>query len=142
MRDSKKTESLNVSIDELRITDHGSRIHGFTLLEILVALAVLALTLVVLLGLRNRDVDLVNTTREMTTATALARMKMVEAQMVGFLELGETAGEFGEDYPQFHWQRLVSSTPFDYVREVRVSVKWGQADQEGVELVNYVFQEQ
>ena len=115
---------------------------GFTLLEVLVALAVLSIALVVLLGLRNRDVDLVNTTRDLTTATALARMKMVETQMEGFPELGETAGEFGEGYPQFHWQRMVSSTPFDYVREVRISVKWGQANQEAVELVKYVFQEQ
>jgi len=115
---------------------------GFTLLEVLVALAVLSLALVILLGLRNRDVELVNTTRDLTTATALARMKMEETQMEGFPELGEATGEFGEGYPQFHWQRLVSSTPFDYVREVRVSVKWGQANPDGVELVKYVFQEQ
>jgi general secretion pathway protein I len=114
---------------------------GFTLLEVLVALAILSLSLVVLLNLRNRDVDLVNTTRHLTLATALAKMKMVEVQTEGFPELGELSGEFGEDYPQFRWHQATSTTPFDYVREVRVSVQWGNADPDGVELVNYVFQE-
>ena len=115
---------------------------GFTLLEVLVALAILSIALVVLLGLRNRDVALVDATRHLTVATALARMKVVEVGLEGFPELGESAGEFGEGYPEFHWQRVVSSTPFDYVREVRVSVAWSQNDRERVELVHYVFQEQ
>ena len=119
-----------------------TEIFGFTLLEVLVALAILSIALVVLLGLRNRDVDLVNTTRDLITATALARMKIVETQVESFPDLGETTGEFGDDYSQFHWYKAVSSTPFDFVREVRVSVKWGQADRETVELVKYVFQEQ
>ena len=119
-----------------------TEIFGFTLLEVLVALAILSIALVVLLGLRNRDVDLVNKTRDLTTATALARMKIVETQVESFPDLGETTGEFGDDYSRFHWYRVVSSTPFDYVREVRVSVKWGQTDRETVELVKYVFQEQ
>ncbi len=115
---------------------------GFTLLEILVALAILSISLVVLLGLRNRDVDLVNATRQMTVATALASQKMVEVRMEGFPDLGESAGEFGEKYPGFRWNRVVTPTPFDYVREVRVTVSWGQDEGEGVEVVNYVFQEQ
>jgi hypothetical protein len=68
-------------------------------------------------------------------------MKMVETGLEGFPDLGETGGEFGEGYPDFRWHRVVSSTPFDYVREVQVSVAWGQNDRDSVELVNYVFQE-
>jgi general secretion pathway protein I len=119
----------------------GSERSGFTLLEVLVAVAILSIALVVLLGLRNQDVNLVDATRHLTVATALARMKVVETGLEGFPELGEAGGEFGEGYPDFHWRRVVSPTPFDYVREVRVSVTWGQNDREGVELVNYVFQE-
>jgi len=113
---------------------------GFILLEVLVALAILAIALVVLLGLRNRDVDLVKTTRNLTIATALARMKIVETEIEGFPELGEMAGEFGEDYPGFRWRRTISPTPFDYVREVYVAVSWGQRDHESMDLVNYIFE--
>ena len=118
-----------------------SKRSGFTLLEVLVAVAILSVALVVLLGLRNQDVNLVDATRQLTVATALARMKMVETGLEGFPDLGETGGEFGEGYPDFRWHRVVSSTPFDYVREVQVSVAWGQNDRDSVELVNYVFQE-
>ena len=125
------------------LTTHDSQLcYGFTLLEVLVALAVLSISLVVLLGLRNRDVDLVKEARYLTVATALARMKIVEMGMEGFPAIGEMDGEFGEGDPEFRWHRVISSTPFDYVREVRVSVRWGQNDRESVELVNYVFQEQ
>jgi general secretion pathway protein I len=114
---------------------------GFTLLEVLVAVAILSIALVVLLGLRNQDVKWVDETRHLTVATALAKMKMVETGLESFPDLGETNGEFGQGFPDFHWHRAVSSTPFDHVREVHVSVTWGQSDRESVELVNYVFQE-
>ena len=124
-----------------KLSDHSTPSGGFTLLEVLIALAVLSISLVVLLGLRNRDVDLVKETRYLTVATSLARIKIVETGLEGFPEIGEREGGFGEGYPEFRWHRVISSTPFDYVREVRVSVMWGQNDREGVRLVNYVFQE-
>jgi general secretion pathway protein I len=141
MSDQQKPGKRALSCDSTLHTQHLTPSKGFTLLEVLVALAVLSLALVVLLGLRNRDVGLVTETRYLTAATALARMKMVETGMEGFPEIGEMAGEFGEGYPEFRWHRVISSTPFDYVREVRISVMWGKNDREGVELVNYVFEE-
>lgn len=141
MSDRQRLRQKALNSESTQNTLQSPPASGFTLLEVLVALAILSLALVVLLGLRNRDVNLVITTRHLTVATALARMKMVETGMEGFPELGEMAGEFGQDYPGFRWHRVISSTPFDYVREARVSVMWGQDDRDGVELVNYVFEE-
>ncbi len=115
---------------------------GFTLLEVLVALAILAVTLVALLGLRNRDVMLVDQARQMTMGTALARMKMVEAEIAGFPEVGESSGGFGEAYPNFSWRQAVLPTPFDYVREVQVFVTWTEGAGGEVGLISYVFQEE
>ena len=115
---------------------------GFTLLEVVIALAILSLALVVLLGLRNRDIELAATAKEVTVATALARMKMVETEMGGFPELGEQEGDFSQDYPEFRWHRVIAPTPFDEVRETRVLIYWGEREQESVEMVKYVFAEQ
>jgi len=105
---------------------------GFTLIEVMVAIAILAVSLVVLLGLRNRDVQLQSYARDMTRATLLAREMAETADVEGTPELGYVEGDFGPDQPGFHWQRQV--TPFlsefigDKVREVRVSVIWGPPD--------------
>jgi general secretion pathway protein I len=108
---------------------------GFTLLEVMVALAILAVSLVVLLGLRNRDVQLQAYARDMTRATLLAREMAATVDAQGTPELGYIEGDFGPDQPGFSWQRQV--TPFmsefigDKVREVRVSVIWGPTDDPG-----------
>lgn len=108
---------------------------GFTLLEVMVALAILAVSLVVLLGLRNRDVQLQAYARDLTRATLLARQMAAGIDLAGPPELGYQEGDFGEDEPGFAWQRQV--TPFmsefigDRVHEVRVSVLWGPTDGQG-----------
>jgi general secretion pathway protein I len=108
------------------------RAPGFTLLEVMIALAILAVSLVVLLGLRNRDVQLEAYARDLTRATLLAREMAATVDKDGTPEMGYVEGDFGQDHPGFSWQRQVS--PFmaeligDRVREVRVSVIWGPTD--------------
>ena len=67
---------------------------GFTLLEVLIALGILALALPILLGLRNWDLDLYARARDLTTATILAQEKLVETELGALVPLGETGGEF------------------------------------------------
>ncbi|MFB3061088.1 MAG: type II secretion system minor pseudopilin GspI [Candidatus Binatia bacterium] len=122
------------------------RVHsleGFTLLEVMVALAVLAIALTVLLGLRNRDFELRTHAHNVTVASLLAQEKLAEAEMGAFPSVGEQDGGFGNRYPNFMWQRSILATPFDSVREVRVRVTWERGSQkEGVNFVGYVFQEE
>lgn len=131
----------------------GSWDDGFTLLEVMIALAILAIALPVLLGLRNRDVDLHLRARDLTAATLLAQEKLLEAELAGLLPLGEvsgdfkgpppgmqTAGESSDRAPGYRWKRIVSPTPLDLVREVRVQVIWPRGDiEEMVEVSTYVF---
>ncbi len=119
--------------------------NGFTLLEIMVALAVISISLVVLLGLRNRDLVLAATARDMTQATLLARQKITEIQLIGFPDLGEKKGDFGEEAPNFRWRQEVVQTPFDSVRELLLEVSWGinedkEKEKDGqVRFTSYLF---
>ncbi|MBU6434260.1 MAG: prepilin-type N-terminal cleavage/methylation domain-containing protein, partial [Nitrospirae bacterium] len=54
---------------------------GFTLLEVLIALGILALALPILLGLRNWDLDLHARANELTTATILAQEKLIATEL-------------------------------------------------------------
>jgi general secretion pathway protein I len=67
---------------------------GFTLLEVLIALAILALALPILLGLRNWDLDLHARAKELTAASILAQEKLIETELGTLLPIGESGGEF------------------------------------------------
>ena len=126
---------------------------GFTLLEVLIALGILALALPILLGLRNWDLDLYARARDLTTATILAQEKLVETELGALLPLGETGGEFlptplgSQATPEmtnrptnYRWKRIVSPTPLPIVREVKIQVLWPRGTtEEMVEVSTYVF---
>ena len=126
---------------------------GFTLLEVVIALGILALALPILLGLRNWDLDLHARAKEMTTATILAQEKLIETELGTLLPYGETGGEFLPtplgtqptavipDRPlDYRWKRIVSSTPLPIVREVKIQILWPRgAMEEKLEVSTYVF---
>ncbi|TKS59881.1 MAG: hypothetical protein EWM72_01738 [Nitrospira sp.] len=126
---------------------------GFTLLEVLLAIALLAIALPVLLGLRNFDLDLHARAGELTAATLLAQEKLLETELLGVYPVGEVSGDFRnaplgtqstiqatDRAVGYKWKRTVLPTPLDLIREVRVQVSWPRgAAEETVEVSTYVF---
>lgn len=116
---------------------------GFTLLEVLVAVAVLGLALVSLLGLHVRNLALIDRDLRITEATMLARALMTEAEVEPFPDIGLTNGDFEERYPgrfpDLRWERdvLPPPVPVPDVREVRVRVFRG--DEESGDDVNLSY---
>jgi general secretion pathway protein I len=126
---------------ELRRTRRDGR--GFTLLEVLVAVAVLGLALVSLLSLHVRNIDLIGRDQRITEATLLARAVMSEVESGPFPDLGVESGDFELDYPErypdLRWEREVTPTPVPNVREVRVRVFRGEEESgDDVTLTYYV----
>src|SRR5262245_25875677 len=130
---------------------------GFTLLEVLLALAILALALPILLGLRNFDLDLHARASDITAATMLAQEKLLEGEMRIEFPVGETVGDFRNRPPgvvspfvdqnraeRFRWRRLITTTPLPNVRELKIQVRWPQElteeAQEVVEVSTYVIE--
>jgi general secretion pathway protein I len=112
---------------------------GFTLLEIMIALAIIAVAFVALLGLRNSDIVMHERARAVIQATALAQQRLGDTVVGPFPDIGSTEGSFEEEDARYTWRQDVAPTPFDFAREVRVSVTWGSAEHERVDLVRYVF---
>ncbi len=111
---------------------------GFTLLEVMVAVAILGFVLVSLLGLASRSEQDVMLAERITTATLLAKGKMTEA-LTKPLVPAEDEGEFEEeDFKDYTWKKIISPTPVEKLLEVRVAVLWKEGErQEMVELVSY-----
>ena len=86
---------------------------GFTLLEVMIAVAILSITLVTLLSVVTSNMRATRHARLTTTATFLARGKMVELEDQvlenGFSTDDESAeGTFKEqDHPEFRWDSII-----------------------------------
>lgn len=126
---------------------------GFTLLEVLLAIALLAIALPLLLGLRNFDLELLERASELTDATLLAQEKLLETELSGQYGIGESTGEFLnlplgaqatiQAVPRavgYKWKRTIAPTPLELIREIRIKVSWLRGGlEEAVEVSTYVF---
>jgi type II secretion system protein I len=114
---------------------------GFTLLEVMIALTLVAIVFVPLLGLRNQNIGQTYYVRQSLRAEFLAGEKLAEMELEERQAAGETLGDFGEKYPDFRWVKTVADTPLGEVKEIRFKVIWkrGSRDEE-IERVQYVRQ--
>ncbi len=121
--------------------------NGFTLLEVMVAVAILAMVLVTLLGVKNRSTEDVMLADHITTATLLAKRVMTETlatARTGALEQKEDEGKFEEEeFQDYTWKKTIAPLQLEAVgvpkiTEVRVAVLWKEGTrQEMVELASY-----
>jgi general secretion pathway protein I len=116
---------------------HRRRAGGFTLLEVLIALVVVAYAFVGLLGLHNRSLRLVARGQDQTFATLAAREIMSRLDFEPFPDLGVSSGDLA--YPSgFHWELEVTEVAeLEDIRRVVVRVLNGDATAKA-ELVYYV----
>ena len=115
-----------------------SRAQGFTLIEVLVALTIVAFAFVGLLGLHNRNLAMVARDEDLTRATLLGRQFITEMELIEqFPETGTTRGEFS-NAPGFYWEREVEDTDLPTVRRVVVHVVWDPRMPNACELSYYI----
>ena len=114
---------------------------GFTLLEVMVALAIIAFACVGLLSLHARNLRNVARDQNLTRATLLGRelISQIQYQVLtnGLQDLGDSQGTF-EGYPGYRWERQVISTGLDEMREVVVRVIWDERSPDACQLIYFV----
>jgi general secretion pathway protein I len=128
-----------VNTNHSKFIVRNSNAGGFTLLEVMMAVALMALVLVSLLGLQSRSSKDVELAEHITSATLLAKRVMTETLVMKPLLPLEKEGEFDdEEFSDYTWKKIVAPTPVPQVLEVRVAVLWMEGErQEQVELVSY-----
>ena len=120
-RDSTQQDrdSVMLKLNSLDIPDG----RGFTLLEVMVAVAILAIALVAILKANVQSLNTLAETRARTTASLLAASKMAEVEAVGAADWSEFQGDFGEDYPSLTWQVETAPTEVEGLMRVTVIVE-------------------
>ncbi len=97
--------------------------HGFTLLEIIICLGLIALVLVAVFHLQAQNLDLQSEAQFMTTANCLLQERLSQIQAQESIEAGTTSGDFGKDYPEYTYTQEVSEVPdTETLFKVRVAV--------------------
>ena len=81
---------------------------GFTLLEVMVALAGMAIVLVSVYRMHSQTLTMNTAARFYTQAPLLAQKKMAEITTTSSGISASDSGDFGEDFPGYNWQ--VSAT--------------------------------
>ena len=86
---------------------------GFTLLEVMVAMAIIAVALTAVLGSQSQSVSLAGEARFSTTAALLAQAKLAEMEAIRPEDVTSGSGDFGEDYPDYTWEATVGNVMLD-----------------------------
>lgn len=108
-----------------------SRCRGFTLIEVMVALAIIALALGGVTVSMGQMIDTANTLRERTYASWIAQNKITEMRLAGEIpEVSSTSGEIEYARADWAWRAVVSETGVENLMRVDVSVSRAGVDYE------------
>ena len=108
---------------------------GFTLLEVMVAMAIIAIALTAVLGSQSQSVSLASEAKFNTTAPLLAQSKIAEIEVAEQDDLAGGSGDFGEDFPGYTWELSVEDIVFeepenvsDLLKRIDLKVSWGEEE--------------
>jgi len=96
---------------------------GFTLIEVLVSLSILAVTLMLTYRVISGAISASNRSDRWTAAAYLAEKMILEAHDK-FPETNETEGTFQPPHDSYSWRRIVRAAAHPDAVEVVVIVSW------------------
>lgn len=95
---------------------------GFTLMEVMIAMTILAIALVAIFQSQSQSISMATDSRFMTTASLLAQSKMVEVEAAATLDNHTEDGDFGPDYPEYTWHLEVGDTLMPQFKKINITV--------------------
>jgi general secretion pathway protein I len=115
---------------------------GFTLLEVLIALAILAIALGSIIKMASNQTLNTAHLRDKTLAHWVALNKIAELQLTAeWPNKGKQQGSEEMGAHEWHWVRTVTDTPDDRVWQVEIAVFWNKQDEQPVtQLTSFLSQ--
>jgi len=104
---------------------------GFTLVEVMVALTIVAFSLTAIAASMNQMIDAANSMRERTYASWIAQNKIAELRLANVTpEVSSTSGEVDYANTQWAWRAVISETGIESFYRVDVSVSLAGSEYE------------
>ena len=99
------------------------RSRAFTLVEVMVALAIIALSLTAIAAKMSRMIDTSNSMRERTYASWIAQNKITELRLANVLpEVSTTSGDIDYANSNWRWRAVISESGIENLFRVDVEV--------------------
>ena len=96
---------------------------GFTLLETLVSITLIAIVLLAVYRLQSQTLVMTLSGRFYTTAALLAEKKLSELELSDTIELANPTGGFGDDFPGYSWEVAVGNVESELLGESAEGLK-------------------
>jgi general secretion pathway protein I len=104
---------------------------GFTLLEIMVALSIIAIVLVSVYKMHSQTIVMSNSARFHTLAPLLTQRKMAEFEIKDPADWSDDDGVFGEEFPGYSWKVSIDDVDSEilgdqaeHLKKVEVTVSY------------------
>jgi general secretion pathway protein I len=96
---------------------------GFTLLEVMVALAVMSIVLVSVYRMHSQSLTMNTAARFYILAPLLAQNRLAELETISSEGFSDNSGDFGEQYPGYSWRSSVTDVSSEVLGEAANDLK-------------------
>ena len=119
----KKVHSMGKLCSQKKATGTECWVLGFTLLEVMVAMAVMAIVLVSVYRMHSQTLTMNTAARFYTQAPLLAQKKMAEVTTTSSGIFASDSGDFGESYPGYSWEVSTNDVSSEMLGEAADDLK-------------------
>jgi general secretion pathway protein I len=96
---------------------------GFTFIEVLMAVSILAVLLVGVHKLQSQLVDVNMAARFLTQAPLLAQNRLAELERNHFKDVEKNSGDFGPAFPGYSWSLVIETIDSDILKKAASPMK-------------------
>jgi general secretion pathway protein I len=96
---------------------------GFTLLEIMVALSIIAIVLVSVYKMQAQTISMNYAARFYATAPLLAQLKIAEVEIENPGEQTDDSGDFGDEFPGYRWNVIINDIESEPLGNIAENLK-------------------
>lgn len=99
------------------------RANGFTLIEILAAVSIIAVVLVAIHKIHSQTITISNSIKFYATAPLLAQRKISELEIKPLEELVDDSGDFGDEFTGYGWQTIIGDVESEPLEDMAENLK-------------------
>jgi general secretion pathway protein I len=97
--------------------------NGFTLIEVLIAMSIVAIALTAVYRLHSQTLAMANATVFYATEPLLAQQNMVSLQFQPADELTDVSGDFSDRHPGYHWTATINDVESEFLERTKEDLK-------------------